>query len=96
MGGLIELLHSASLIIDDIEDGSLQRRGQPCSHLVYGLDRSINAANLMYFLPFHKLLSTIEDPRKQLEVMKIFIEEMSVSHMGQAQDIMVHKCKSAE
>ena len=52
IGALIEFLHTASLIIDDIEDGSILRREEQCSHLVYGLDRSINAANLIYFLPF--------------------------------------------
>jgi geranylgeranyl pyrophosphate synthase len=29
VGGLIEHLHCASLIIDDIEDDSVQRRGKP-------------------------------------------------------------------
>lgn len=95
VGGLIELLHSASLIIDDIEDGSLQRRGMPCSHLVYGLDRSINAANFMYFLPFRKLYDSTDDLKKKLEILKIFVEEMTVSHMGQAQDVRVHKVKSS-
>lgn len=70
---MIELLHSASLVIDDIEDGSLQRRGEPCSHLVFGMDRAINAANLMYFLPFKKLLDSIEDPSKKAEILKIFV-----------------------
>lgn len=60
IGGLIEYLHTASLIIDDIEDGSILRREKPCSHLVYGLDRSINAANLVYFLPFKNLLKSFE------------------------------------
>ena len=61
IGALIEYLHTASLIIDDIEDGSILRREQPCSHLVYGLDRSINAANLMYFLPFKNLVSSVKN-----------------------------------
>ena len=74
VGGLMELLHSASLIIDDIEDGSQQRRGKPCSYLVHGLDRSINAANLMYFLPFKKLYDSINDGRKKLALLQIFME----------------------
>lgn len=62
VGGLIELLHCASLIIDDIEDGSIQRRGKPCSHSVYGIDYAINAANLMYFLPVTKLIASFPTP----------------------------------
>jgi geranylgeranyl pyrophosphate synthase len=56
VGGLIELLHSASLVIDDIEDSSLLRRGKPCSHTVFGIDRAINSANLIYFLSILKVL----------------------------------------
>ena len=93
VGGLIELLHSASLIIDDIEDGSQQRRGKPCSYLVHGLDSSINAANLMYFLPFKKLYEGVSGMEKKIKLLKIFMEEMTISHMGQAQDIQVHKIK---
>ena len=96
VGGLIELLHSASLIIDDIEDGSRERRGQPCSHLVHGLDSSINAANLMYFLPFRKLYEEVSDVKKRVKLLQIFMKEMTISHMGQAQDIQVHKIKSAQ
>ena len=48
---LLELPHSGSLIIDDIEDGALKRRGAPAIHLIYGIDSSINTANLIYFLP---------------------------------------------
>ena len=72
IGGLIELLHSASLIVDDVEDGSSERRGKPCSYLVHGLGLSVNAANLMYFLPFQKLLSSIEDDNKKRQLLQIF------------------------
>ncbi len=58
MGALIETLHTGSLIIDDIEDQSKSRRDNPCAHLVYGTRNSINAANLMYFLPFKKILQS--------------------------------------
>ncbi len=46
---LLELPHSGSLIIDDIEDNSLKRRGASAIHLIYGIDNSINAGNLIYF-----------------------------------------------
>ena len=41
--GLTEIVHNASLIIDDIEDGSQMRRGDRCVHLKHGLDVAINA-----------------------------------------------------
>jgi geranylgeranyl pyrophosphate synthase len=74
IGGLIEYLHTASLIIDDIEDGSILRREEKCSHLVFGLDRSINAANLMYFLPFQRLLKGFEGPEEKFKILEAFTE----------------------
>ena len=74
IGGLIEMLHCASLIIDDIEDGSLMRRGQPCSHKVYGVDSAINAANLIYFLPISKLLEEVADSEKRWKLNQIYLK----------------------
>jgi len=47
----LEILHAGSMIIDDIEDGSRQRRGRPCLHLVHDPALALNAGNWMYFWP---------------------------------------------
>ena len=46
---VIGMLHNASLMVDDIEDGSDLRRGAPAAHKVYGVPRTLNCANQMYF-----------------------------------------------
>ncbi|KAI1818647.1 isoprenoid synthase domain-containing protein [Poronia punctata] len=38
-------LHSASLMLDDIEDNSELRRSKPATHTVYGVAQTINSAN---------------------------------------------------
>jgi hypothetical protein len=43
-------LHTASLLVDDIEDNSQVRRGQPVSHSIFGIAQTINSANYVYFL----------------------------------------------
>ena len=48
---LVEFPHNASLIHDDIEDNSDERRGKPAVHLIYGTDTAINSGAFMYFLP---------------------------------------------
>ena len=48
---LVEFPHNASLIHDDIEDCSDERRGKPAVHLIYGTDTAINSGAFMYFLP---------------------------------------------
>ena len=45
---LISFLHNASLILDDIEDGSPKRRGQPATHILFGHAQAINSANYMF------------------------------------------------
>ncbi len=41
----IELLHNAFLVHDDVEDGSLSRRGLPTLHLQHGLALAVNAGD---------------------------------------------------
>lgn len=53
---LVEMLHNASLLIDDIQDNSKLRRGVPVAHNIYGVPLTINAANYIYFLAMQKAL----------------------------------------
>ncbi|CAH8869279.1 unnamed protein product [Trichobilharzia szidati] len=79
---VIQMLHNASLIVDDIEDGSYLRRGKPAAHRVFGIAPSINSANFVYFLALEKL-SVLNRP----ESVKIFTEQMLELHRGQGMDI---------
>ena len=45
----MNVLHNASLVIDDIEDSSLLRRNKDCAHIVYGVPLSLNAGYLTIF-----------------------------------------------
>jgi geranylgeranyl pyrophosphate synthase/predicted secreted hydrolase len=93
---LAELCHTGSLIIDDIEDSSLLRRGEPCIHIRYGLDTAINAANSLYFLPSllifdHPLLS----PRQRLQIHEVMTRQYVRAHFGQAMDLFWSRNMSA-
>ncbi|XP_045770426.1 geranylgeranyl pyrophosphate synthase-like [Maniola jurtina] len=52
---VLNMLHNAALIVDDIEDESSVRRGLPAAHCVYGLPMTINAAFHALFLALEKL-----------------------------------------
>jgi geranylgeranyl diphosphate synthase type II len=52
----IELFHNAFLVHDDIEDGSLLRRGQPTLHARYGVPLALNAGDAMNVLTLRALL----------------------------------------
>ena len=83
----IELLQAGSLIIDDIEDDSLTRRGEPALHRRYGVPIALNTGNWFCFLPL-ALLSRVElDDDLRLAL----YQDMSVAllrcHKGQALDL---------
>jgi geranylgeranyl diphosphate synthase, type II len=46
----IELLHNAFLVHDDVEDGSLLRRGQPTLHATWGVPSAVNAGDALALL----------------------------------------------
>lgn len=77
-----EMLHNASLLIDDIEDSSKLRRGFPVAHSIYGIPSVINSANYVYFLGLEKML-TLEHP----EAVQVFTRQLLELHRGQGLDI---------
>ncbi|PVV05120.1 hypothetical protein BB560_000362 [Smittium megazygosporum] len=53
---VIRMLHTSSLLVDDVEDDSNLRRGYPVAHKIYGIPATINTANYVYFLALKKEL----------------------------------------
>ncbi|SCV03125.1 LAME_0H07910g1_1 [Lachancea meyersii CBS 8951] len=86
---LVEILHTSSLLVDDIEDNSEWRRGLKASHLVYGTPMTINTANYMYFYAMECLKELAQDSETGLlnQLLIIFNEEMLNLHRGQGLDI---------
>ena len=88
---LVEFVHTASLIHDDIEDNADLRRGKPAAHITYGLDTALNAASWLYFeapVCINKL--QVSDTLK-LELYKTYTNELRRLHLGQAMDIYWHR-----
>uniref|UniRef100_U3KGI0 Geranylgeranyl pyrophosphate synthase n=3 Tax=Ficedula albicollis TaxID=59894 RepID=U3KGI0_FICAL len=77
-----EMLHNASLLVDDIEDNSKLRRGFPVAHSIYGIPSVINCANYVYFLGLEKVL-TLDHP----DAVKVFTRQLLELHKGQGLDI---------
>ncbi len=88
---LPEILHSSSLIIDDIEDNAKIRRGLPAMHIEYGVDSAINLANAIYFLPYQFVENSRLGVEFKLKINKIFTNSLSRMHLGQGLDIYWHK-----
>ena len=86
---IIEALHSGSLIIDDIEDESNQRRGAPALHCRYGMPRALNAGNFLYFWALELLSRLGLPPITELALHRAFSRTLLACHQGQALDLSV-------
>jgi octaprenyl-diphosphate synthase len=88
---LVELAHSGSLIVDDIEDGAEKRRGGRAIHLMFGVDAAVNDGNLLYFLPL-ALIDEFDAPLPVRYALHArYALHMRRLHLGQAMDIEWHR-----
>jgi len=94
IANLVQMLHNASLLIDDVEDNSQLRRGFPVAHKIYGVPQTINSANYVYFLAFQELFKlrdllkadeTLAARAQNLE--QVITEELLNLHRGQGLEL---------
>jgi len=93
---LVEFPHNASLIHDDIEDNSDERRGKPAVHLIYGNDTAINSGAFLYFLPLACIKAGSgtgggADSEQINRIWAVWASHMRALHLGQAMDIAWHR-----
>lgn len=78
---IVDRIHNASLLHDDIEDGSIARRGMPCAHLMYGTALTLNCGTF-------ELLEAVSDAYKlSPEIGNRVLETIKQLHRGQCADI---------
>lgn len=86
-----EIIHNATLVHDDIEDGAVKRRNIDCVHIKYGVDIAVNLADFMYYFPVVAIMDSKKIPAnvkyKLIDVQER--ENLRVS-IGQAVDIAWH------
>lgn len=85
----IELFHNAFLIHDDVEDGSLERRGRPTMSVEHGLGIAVNVGDAMNVLSMHPLMRNLETLGPKLS-WRVFseIEHMVLQSVeGQAMEL---------
>lgn len=85
----VEFIHAASLIVDDIEDGSSMRRGRPALHIQYGTPVALNAGNWLYFWPYELLKDAGLPAHRLLFLYEHCHRTLLRAHFGQAIDLGV-------
>ena len=83
----LESIHAGSLIVDDIQDGSRERRGHPTLHERYGIPLALNAGNYLYFQSFAAIEALGLDELVELKIYRLCHEAMLNAHLGQALDL---------
>lgn len=81
----VELLHNASLVHDDIQDGDRRRRGKPALWARYGSAQAINAGDLLLMLPFRALCAYPAET--QASLVQILAEYAEKTVRGQIREL---------
>ncbi|KAK8076346.1 Ophiobolin F synthase [Apiospora phragmitis] len=79
---VVNTLHNASLILDDLQDNSPLRRGLPAAHVVFGPAQSINSATFMF-------VRAVGDVAQGLSpaALTAVLEELEGLYLGQSWDL---------
>lgn len=85
----LELLHNALLVHDDIEDESLERRGQPTLNVRYGVPIAVNIGDAMNALVLRVLSKNLErlGPSLSWQIVEEFNHLLLESLEGQAMEL---------
>ncbi len=84
---ILEILHTGSLVIDDIQDGSQERRGAPSAHRLYGIPVALNLGNWLYFYP-SVIIERMPIPESHKpHLFKEIQNTLLKAHYGQALDV---------
>lgn len=82
-----ELLHNASLIHDDLQDGDRVRRGQETTWVRYGVAQAINAGDLGLMLPFLAVGHLQVDPEVRFTLSHALASYAAEVVRGQADEL---------
>lgn len=85
LAAIVELIHAASLLHDDVIDESLTRRGTDSLNAIYGNKKAIMLGDILYSQGFH-LLTTLPT-----EVAKTISKSVALLSIGELQDVELSK-----
>lgn len=91
---IIELLHLGSLMVDDVQDESTERRGDAAAHIKFGIPRALASGTWLYFYAQRQVIEQLElNDSQRARLMHELVLTMEAAHRGQALDL---SCKAHE
>jgi geranylgeranyl diphosphate synthase type I len=82
----VELLHNATLVHDDIQDGDKLRRGKETLWVKYSLAQAINCGDAWFFVPQLLVQEAAYAPELKLALLRLLQEKTLAVIEGQAQE----------
>lgn len=79
---VVNSLHNASLILDDLEDNSPLRRGLPSVHSIFGPAQAVNSANALFVRAVSETAGALRPAS-----LAAALEELENLHRGQSWDL---------
>jgi geranylgeranyl pyrophosphate synthase len=83
----VELIHAGALIVDDVQDSAVTRRGSPALHRLVGVPLALNTGGWLYFLPFSLVDRAGFDAEVEIAIQRRMQQTMLICHEGQALDL---------
>lgn len=88
-----EMLHNASLVHDDLQDGDTVRRGQPTVWSRYGAAQAVNVGDLMLMLPFLALEHGPIDDGTRWRLSRLLASGAAETVRGQSDELDLLPCE---
>ncbi|KAK1986913.1 isoprenoid synthase domain-containing protein, partial [Colletotrichum cereale] len=79
---VISTLHSASLMLDDVQDRSPLRRGQPSTHMIFGESQTTNTASYLIVEAMRQTFQCLNS-----NAVTVLFDHLKMLHEGQGLDI---------
>jgi len=84
----VEIVHTFTLVHDDLEDGTTTRRGCPAVHVIHGAPIAINVGDALHALAWSIITKLDTPPRRTLEIAQLFGLTLERVVAGQARDLV--------
>lgn len=89
LAAVIELIHTATLLHDDVVDGSNLRRGHRTAHMIWGSDASVLVGDFLYSRAFQIVVNL-----KQERILDIFAK--ATHYIAEGEIMQLVNCHNAE
>lgn len=89
LGAACELLHNATLVHDDIQDGDTIRRGHATLWHAWGVPQAINVGDAMFFWSIRLLQNVQTSVAIRLQLIQVLVDHILHAIRGQTHEFMI-------